>query len=337
LSHSPVLRASVLPSLAYALLARAQVLPAVPQIEIPPVTDETQRNLLISAFVVMLILLSRRAILTLVTKRVEAQGVRYRWSKSTAYAAWVLALLILVQVWFEAIQSLGTFLGLLSAGLAIALKDLVADVAGWIFILWRRPFELGDRIEVAGHKGDVVDRTIFQFTVMEVGNWIDADQSTGRLIHIPNFVIFTQPLANYIAGFPYLWNELKVGVTFESDWRKAKGILEKLAEGLAVDLRHDNPAPRRKDDDRFLIRYRKLTPIVYTTVEDSGIVLTLRYICGPRERRGTAARLWEEILDAFARETDIDFAPTQRTSTRTVMEDRRAAGEVVPADADDAR
>jgi small-conductance mechanosensitive channel len=319
------------------LLAQAQVLPQVPQIEIPPVSDATQRNLLISAIVVVVILIARRAILSVVSRRVEAQAVRYRWSKSTAYAAWVLVLLILVQVWFTAIQSLGTFLGLLTAGLAIALKDLVADVAGWIFILWRRPFELGDRIEVGGHKGDVVDRTIFQFTIMEVGNWIDADQSTGRLIHIPNFVIFTQPLANYIAGFPYLWNELKVGVTFESDWRKAKRILERIAEGLVVDLRHDNPAPRRKDDDRFLIRYRKLTPIVYTTVEDSGILLTLRYICGPRERRGTAARLWEEILDAFAQESNIEFAPTQRTSTRTVMEDRRATVDVVPVDTDDAR
>jgi small-conductance mechanosensitive channel len=329
-----VLHASVVPPAAYALLAQAQILPDVEQIAIPPVTDQTQRNLLISAIVVALILLSRRAIIAFVTKHVDSQAIRYRWSKATAYGSFVLGLLILIQVWFTAIQSLGTFLGLLSAGLAIALKDLVADVAGWFFILWRRPFELGDRIEVAGMKGDVVDRTIFQITIMEVGNWIEADQSTGRLIHIPNSLIFTQPLANYVAGFPYLWNELKIGVTFESDWRKAKSILEGLAEHLEVDLKHDSPAPRRKDDDRFLIRYRKLTPIVYTSVGDSGVLLTLRYICGPRERRGTAAKLWEQILDAFADEPSIDFAPTQRTTTRTVREDRRAPSDAVSAEAD---
>lgn len=313
-------------------LARAQVLPEVEPLVIPPLSDATQRNLLISAFVLVLILVARRAILAFVTARVDSQTIRYRWSKSTAYGGFLIGLLILVQVWFTAIQSLGTFLGLLTAGLAIALKDVVADLAGWIFILWRRPFELGDRIEVAGLKGDVVDLTIFQFTIMEVGNWIDADQSTGRLIHIPNAFIFTQPLANYIAGFPYLWNELKVGVTFESNWQKAKRILEELAEGLVVDLRHDSPAPRRKDADRFLIRYRKLTPIVYTTVEPTGIKLTLRYICGPRERRGTAAKLWEEILIAFERESDIDFAPTQRTTQRTVVVDT-APADGVPADA----
>jgi small-conductance mechanosensitive channel len=332
LSCGPTLRAAVLPSLASAWLSIVQ-LPQLEPIVIPPLGDDTRRNLFISAIVVLIILIVRRVIIAFVTSHVESQTIRYRWSKATAYGSFVLALLILIQVWFTAIQSLGTFLGLLSAGLAIALKDLVADVAGWFFILWRRPFELGDRIEVAGWKGDVVDRTIFQITIMEVGNWIEADQSTGRLIHIPNSLIFTHPLANYIAGFPYLWNELKIGVTFESDWQKAKRILETLAEKLAVDLRHDSPAPRRKDDDRFLIRYRKLTPIVYTSVENSGILLTLRYICGPRERRGTAAKLWEQILEAFAGEPDIDFAPTARTTQRTLVVGR---ADGVTADADGA-
>ncbi|MBM4182801.1 MAG: mechanosensitive ion channel [Gemmatimonadetes bacterium] len=292
--------------------------------------DTTQRNLIISLTVVVLLFLGRRAVMGFVQRNVEAQPVRYRWSKSTAYGAFLIGVLILLQVWFTAIQSLGTFLGLLSAGLAIALKDLVADLAGWFFILWRRPFELGDRIEVGGLKGDVVDRTIFQITIMEVGNWIDADQSTGRLIHIPNSVVFTQPLANYVAGFPYLWNELKVGVTFESDWKKAKAILEDIAKDLVVDLKKDDTAARRRDNDRFLIRYRKLTPIVYTTVADAGVLLTLRYICGPRERRGTGAQLWERILERFAAEPDIDFAPTQRTITV----DRRVPMDEAPLPAD---
>lgn len=315
--------------------APAAALAWLPQVQevlaIPPVSDSTQRKLLISVVVVLLLLIARRGVLAFISKHVDAQPIRYRWSKSTAYGAFLVGVLILIQVWFTAIQSLGTFLGLLSAGLAIALKDLVADLAGWFFILWRRPFELGDRIEVAGLKGDVVDRTIFQITIMEVGNWIDADQSTGRLIHIPNSLIFTQPLANYIAGFPYLWNELKVGVTFESDWKRAKRIIEDLAADLAVDLKKDESAARRRDDDRFLIRYRKLTPIVYTSMSDSGILLTLRYICGPRERRGTAAALWERILEAFAAEPNIDFAPTQRT---IVLDGKSGAEDVSVAPSD---
>lgn len=313
--------ATALPPAALAWFA--QVLPGPLETGALAPTDSTRRNLVISVAVVVLLILARRAVMGFVHRNVDSQPIRYRWSNATAYGAFVIGGLVLLQVWFTAIQSLGTFLGLLSAGLAIALKDLVADLAGWFFILWRRPFELGDRIEVAGHKGDVVDTSVFQITIMEVGNWIDADQSTGRLIHIPNSMIFTQPLANYVAGFPYLWNEIKVGVTFESDWRKAKRILEDIAKDLAVDLKKDESAQRRRDDDRFLIRYRKLTPIVYTSVADAGVLLTLRYICGPRERRGTGSALWEKILVRFEAEPDIDFAPTQRT----VMVDRRAAPE----------
>ena len=94
--------------------------------------------------------------------------------------------------------------------------------------MWKRPFEVGDRIQIGDQKGDVIDQRIFMFTVLEIGNWVDADQSTGRVIHIPNGKIFLETLASYTKGFEYIWNEIPVQVTFESDWRKAKNILESL-------------------------------------------------------------------------------------------------------------
>lgn len=86
------------------------------------------------------------------------------------------------RVWFEGIHSIATFLGLLSAGVAIALKDLLANLAGWGFIMWRRPFEVGDRVQIGNDTGDAIDLRIFQFTLMEIGNWVEADQITGRTI-----------------------------------------------------------------------------------------------------------------------------------------------------------
>jgi len=301
---------------------------------LPGLTPELQANLVVSLIVVLALLFARRGIMVVVSRRLESQALRYRWAKSTGYAAFVVGVLILVQVWFTAIQSLGTFLGLLWAGLAIALKDLVADLAGWFFILWRRPFDLGDRIEIGGFAGDVVDRRIFQFTIMEIGNWVDADQSTGRLIHIPNATLFTQPLANYVAGFPYLWNELKVVVTFESDWRKAKRVLDEVSEEFAIDLTKEADEPRKRDEERFLIHYRKLTPVVYVSVADHGVLLTLRYLCRPRERRGTAADLWERILDQFSALPDVVLAyPTQRINLdREVRASATEPPEAVPRD-----
>ncbi len=105
----------------------------------------------------------------------------------------------------------------------------MANVAAWAFIIWRRPFEVGDRIQIGPHAGDVIDLGLFQFTLNEIGAWVNADQSSGRIIHVPNGKVFTDPVANYNKGFKYIWNEVPVVVTFESDWRKAKQILAKIA------------------------------------------------------------------------------------------------------------
>jgi small-conductance mechanosensitive channel len=142
---------------------------------------------------------------------------------------------------------------------------------------------------------------------------VDADQSTGRVIRIPNGKIFSEMLANYSKGFRYIWNEIPVLVTFESDWQKAKEILAEIAERHAAHLSEKAQRKVREASKQFMIFYEKLTPIVYTTVKDSGVLLTIRYLCHPRQRRGTEEGIWEDILAAFARHDNIDFAyPTQR-------------------------
>lgn len=288
-------------------------LPSSGAAELLGMNAATQGRVLISVLVIIILFVLRRALLAVIGRRVEDPASRYRWAKSSAYTASLIGLAVVIQIWFVALRSLSTFLGLLSAGLAIALRDLVADFAGWLFILFRRPFDLGDRIQIGAHAGDVIDRRIFQFSIMEIGNWVGADQSTGRVIHIPNQRVFLEPLANYSAGFPYLWNELKVLVTLESDWKKAKTLFAQITKEITKDVVEEAQGPRKEEDQRFLIHYRTLTPTVYTSVEDSGVLLTVRYLCRPRERRGTSEALWEEILQAVSRTEGIELAyPTQR-------------------------
>ena len=215
----------------------------------------TQGRVFISVLVIIILFVLRRALLAVIGRRVEDPASRYRWAKSSAYTASLIGLAVVIQIWFVALRSLSTFLGLLSAGLAIALRDLVADFAGWLFILFRRPFDLGDRIQIGAHAGDVIDRRIFQFSIMEIGNWVAADQSTGRVIHIPNQRVFLEPLANYSAGFPYLWNELKVLVTLESDWKKAKTLFAEITKEITKDVVEEAQGPRKEEDQRFLILF----------------------------------------------------------------------------------
>lgn len=274
---------------------------------------ELQLRIFESALILVLLVLARALVTGIVWRRTEDPRIRYRWRKVATYTAAVLGVLLIGRIWFRGFQSPATFLGLLGAGLAVALKDVVADMAGWLFILWRRPFSVGDRIQIGDHAGDVIDLRLFQFTLLEIGNWVDADQSTGRVIHVPNGRVFVEPVANYIQGLQYLWNEIPVHITFESNWRKAKDILLEVAERHGRHLTED--AKRRVIDASrdFMISYEKLTPTVYTRVKGHAVVLTIRYLCEPRKRRGSEQAIWEEILAEFEKHDDIMFAyPTQR-------------------------
>jgi small-conductance mechanosensitive channel len=276
-----------------------------------------QDRLLATLLIVGSLWLIQRITLALAYRRAQDPWLRYRWRKSVNYLTLLVGLVLIGRIWVEGVGSLATFLGLFAAGLAVALKDLVANLAGWAFIVWSRPFDVGDRIQVGAYAGDVIDLHLFQFTLNEIGNWVDADQSSGRIVHVPNGTVLSQPVANYDKGFRYIWSEIPVTITFESNWKKAKGILETIARRHAEQLTEQVEKELLEASRRYLIAYTKLTPIVYVRVADHGIRLTLRYLIRSRFRRGSENAIWQDVLDAFATEPDIDFAyPTTRQVVR---------------------
>ena len=277
------------------------------------ISSSFQSKILYTLIVILFFGIIERLIRRFIIQKIDTVTVRYQWQKIIKYSSALMAILFLVRVWFGAFESLGTYFGLLSAGLAIAFKDLLVNFVGWIFIIVRKPLKVGDRVQVGEITGDVIDVRIFQFSVIEIGNWVDADQSTGRIIHIPNGIIFSTPQANYTEGFEYIWNEIPVLITFESNWRKAKTILTEAVDKFAINLSEEAERQIKEAAKRFMIFYKKLTPIVYTSVKDSGVLLTMRYLCHARTRRSTEETIWEYVLDQFALHDDIDFAyPTKR-------------------------
>lgn len=259
----------------------------------------------------------------------------YTWRKVIQYTIAGLGVILIGRIWIAGFQSLATYLGLLSAGLAIALQDLIVNLAGWGYILWQRPFSVGDRVQIEDVMGDVVDVGLLEFTLLEIGGRIDADQSTGRLIHFPNGVVFKESIANAHQGFPFIWNEIPVLITFESDWRKARRLLEEIIRKYTPDVRRQVNYYAQQPDRRFVITYNNLAPTIYTEVAASGVRHTLRYLVDPRKRRRSEEVIWEAILTAFGDHWDIDFAyETTREYVHWREKKRAAAAPPQPAKGD---
>jgi len=276
-------------------------------------SPEVQTKIFASLMITLVLWILYSLIIKIVWRRTENVRTLYSWRKTSGYIVIVLGVFLIGRLWLSGFQSIATYLGLLSAGIAIALKDVVSNFAGWLFIISRRPFSVGDRIQIGNHAGDVIDTRFFQFTLMEIGNWVNADQSTGRIIHIPNGMVLSEVLANYSKGFYYIWNEIPVLITFESNWQEAKKILQKIADKDAEQLSKAAEKRVKEASKKFMILYSRLTPIVYTSVRDSGVLLTIRYLCEPQRRRDSEQAIWEDVLKEFVGHEDIDFAyPTQR-------------------------
>lgn len=278
------------------------------------VSTDMQGKILASIIVLVVLFTARFLMLRGIHQRVDDGEAAYRTTKLTTYGVTIVGIITLSWIWLEAFSNVATYLGLVSAGIAIALSDVLKNMAGWAYLLTRRPFKVGDRIEMGGLKGDVVDIRLFRFSLMEVGNWVDADQSTGRLVHVPNGNVFTTPIANYTEGFRFVWHELPFLVTFESNWRTAEKILQAALEAHAPKLDGKDELQIRSTARRYQIKIGAITPIVYLTVKDSGILLTGRFLVDARARRSIEELLWKTILDAIAGEATVELAyPTVRT------------------------
>ncbi|MCC9168555.1 mechanosensitive ion channel family protein [Pontibacter harenae] len=276
-------------------------------------TGEFQEHLLFSLGVLVSVWLLGRLLIRIVMQRQPDLRKQYQWRKTINYITTGLAVILLANIWFTSFQPIATFLGLLSAGLVVGLREPLLNMAGWLFIIWKRPFRIGDRVQVGEHIGDVIDVRLFQFSLSEIQQWVEGDQPTGRVVHIPNGRLFIQAQSNYNYGFPFIWNEITVHLTFESNWQKAKSILMAVAQEHIEHLTESAEQQVRKESQRHLIFFESLDPKLYTKVDERGIQLTLRYMCSLMRRRQTEHLIWEDLLQRFLTAPDIQFAyPTTR-------------------------
>ncbi|MCK5145569.1 mechanosensitive ion channel [bacterium] len=275
--------------------------------------DPLMQKLYKSTFMLIIIYVLNIAVRRVINSLKLSIAQRHAYRKRAGYISALIYFVSLFPIWAGTTAQWTTILSAMGAGIALALHEVLLNFAGWVYLIVRRPFRTGDRIELGGVAGDVIDIHIFQATLLEIGNWVDGDQSTGRVVHLPHGQIFRKPLFNYTKGFEYIWNEFSTIITFESNWEAAKAILMEAGDEESEDIQKKVQSQIKKMAKDYLIYYKTFTPIVYTKIEDSGVKLTLRYLVEAKNRRMTENNISQFVLKAYAGVDDITLAyPTYR-------------------------
>ncbi len=234
-----------------------------------------------------------------------------RYSESSALGTLLLvvcaaAILIL---WARTLHNTGTFLGLVGGGVAIALKEPLLSIAGRLTILAGRIYTVGDRIQVEKLTGDVIDVGFFYTRMMELGNWIEGDQATGRIVQFSNSKIFgATPVFNYTKEFSYIWDEIMLPVTYASDIRQATEILTAAGNEYTSEFLQGAQQQLEHMRHYFLVPSMELKPQVYMTVNSNWVQLTMRYVVEPKRRRAASNFIWHRVFERLQGRDDITIA-----------------------------
>ena len=213
----------------------------------------------------------------------------------------ILEVVFLLVIWSEYIQSLMTLISVTSAAMTIALRELILNFFCGIYIKMKKPFQVEDRIEVKGIKGDVMNISSLNFEVLEISTKEEHGQSTGVIVTFPNSIVFAEPIRNLNKGFKYVWDELTVKVPMDCDLVKNKQELYKIVNNIEIIKNIPKKMKAQINDINTTNRvyFNKYDPTIYTKIVDNHIELTIRYLMHPKKGRFVESVIWNKILEGY--------------------------------------
>lgn len=244
-----------------------------------------------------------------VIRKVGDTKTRYSLRKTVSLIMMVLVCAAWLRVWVPNPEALLVAYGVIAAGLAVALQDVVKNLAGSITIFITGMYRVGNRIEVNDTVGDVIDIGLFNTTLLEVRGWLKADQATGRITTIPNGVVLTKSVKNYTKLHKYLWDELSLEVTAESNWGEAMRLIGEIGEEHTKDFITEAGQSLTRLERYYYVEGHVLKPNVYIAPSENGYAITLRYVVDAWQRRSTNSEIWGHILRVCEERDDIMIAP----------------------------
>ncbi|MEZ4489354.1 MAG: mechanosensitive ion channel [Cyanobacteriota/Melainabacteria group bacterium] len=234
---------------------------------------------------------------------------RYNARKIVTFFAYLLCLLFATVVFRDALGNLAFILGAAAAGIAFALKEVIISIAGWVVVTFGNFYKVGDRVEIGKLKGDVIDIGLGRTTLMELGEWVQGDLYTGRIVGVDNSAIFSGPIFNYSRDFPFLWDEIIIPVKYGSDYDFACALLEKAGEDLCSDYSKEAASHWEHITRKYLVENAQTNPMVTYIFNDNWVEFTLRYVVDYKKRRFTRFEISKRILADFeANENKVGLA-----------------------------
>lgn len=250
---------------------------------------------MIVAFVLLLIQLLRRFL----KKNISNSSARYKSQKGIEFIGYVLLVILSFSYFTGNIKDFTLAIGLFSAGIAFTLQELILSIAGSIYIFVVKVYKPGDRIEINGIKGDVIDVDSIYTTMMEIGQWVSSDNYSGRIVKLSNAFVFKGPIYNYSQDFPFIWDEFNLPIKYGSDIELAKSIVIEIASKSLSDFTANSKAQWKEIVNKYYVEDAQVEPTLAITLTDNWVQFNLRYIVNYKKRRITKHELNDSIRKAI--------------------------------------
>ncbi|MBO3099038.1 mechanosensitive ion channel domain-containing protein [Gelidibacter pelagius] len=269
--------------------------------------------LMIAKFIglLLIVLLLIKLIRVYLKKKISNTAMRYKAQKSIEVFGYLLLILLGLSYFSGVIKDFPLIIGITTAGLAFALQEPILSIVASIYIVLLKVYQSGDRIEINGIKGDVIDVDSMYTTMMEIGEWISGDNYSGRIVKLSNAFVFKGGVYNYSQDFPFVWDELNLSIRYESDVELAKSIVTKIASEILSEFTLRSKAQWKEMVSKFYIEDAQLEPTLAISLTDNGILFNLRYIVDYKKRRSLKHLLSDRIRIEFENTNGkITFATT---------------------------
>ena len=242
-------------------------------------------------FIIIVIKLTRRVL----RRRISNTSARYKSQKGIEILGYILLILLSLFYFSGSMKNFTIAIGVFTAGIAFTLQELILSLAGSVYIFLVKVYKPGDRIEINGIKGDVIDVDSIYTTMMEIGQWVSSDNYSGRIVKLSNAFVFKGPIYNYSQDFPFIWDEFNLPIKYGSDIELAKLIVIKIARKVLLDYTLNSKAKWNDVVNKYYIENAEVDPTLAITLNDNWIQFNLRYIVDYKKRRGTKDVLNDEI------------------------------------------